>query len=102
MIAMPMANHNMIDFRQARLLRGGEDALGVAVAIAGIAGVEQQRFSGRRDEQRGRAAFDIDLGDFQIARLGERCACRQCQRGNGGGGKKAMHCVLAFGRPQAS
>src|SRR4030095_4210688 len=25
MIAMPMANHDMIDFRQARLLRGGDD-----------------------------------------------------------------------------
>jgi hypothetical protein len=67
MIAMPMANHDMIDFRQARFLRGGEDALGVTVAIAGIAGVEQQRFSGRRDEQRGSAAFNIDPGDSQIA-----------------------------------
>src|SRR5262249_28680121 len=95
MIAMPMANHHMIDSRQARLLCGGQDALGVTVAIAWIASVNQQRFSSWRDEQRGSAPFDIDPGDFQIARLGERGTCRERERGNGGG-KKAVHWCPRF------
>jgi hypothetical protein len=42
MVAMPMADHHVVDLLQACLLRGGENALRVPVAVPRIAGVEQQ------------------------------------------------------------
>ena len=68
MIAVPVTDHDMIDLTQARFLGRGVDAFRIAVAIARIAGVEQQRLAGRRDEQCRGAAFDIDPMDLQIAR----------------------------------
>jgi hypothetical protein len=48
----------MRDLGDAGLLCRGDDSPGVA--RAGIAGVDQDRLAGRRDDQRGGAAFDVD------------------------------------------
>jgi len=66
-IAVPMTDHDVIDPRQAHRFRRGGDALGVAVVVAGKAGVEQQRLSVRRDEERRGASLDIDPRNLQTA-----------------------------------
>jgi hypothetical protein len=67
MVSMPVADHDVFDPRQARFLSGCEDSLRIAVAVAGIAGVEQQRVPSGRDEQRRRSSFDVDPVDLQVA-----------------------------------
>ena len=90
MIAMEMADEDVVDFAQARLLRGGKNALGVAVLVR-ITGIDQERFAGRRHHQGGGAAFGIDPGDVEILGLragivaGHRHACdghRQSTKSN--------------------
>ena len=66
-ICVPVADHHIVDVREAGTLGRGEDALRVPVAIARIAGVEQQRLAIGSDEQSRCAAFDIDPVDFEIA-----------------------------------
>ena len=59
MIAMVMRDDQVIDATHAGDLRGQlDDSIGVA--DAGVAGIDQQRLPGRRDDQRGGAPFDID------------------------------------------
>ena len=67
MVSMPVADHDVVDPLQSRFLSGCEDSLGIAVTVAWITGVEQERVSGRRDEQRRRAALDVDPVDLQVA-----------------------------------
>src|SRR6185437_11897776 len=69
MVRMPVADDHLVDALQSGALCGGEYALRVAIPVPGIAGVEEQRFTGGRDEQRRSAAFDVNPVDFQIAAL---------------------------------
>jgi len=69
---MPMRDDEMIDLLEAGVFDGVHDAGGVAGRGGScVTGVDEQRFMGRRDKQRGVAAFDIDDVDVQCsARLG--------------------------------
>ena len=65
-IAVPVRRDQVVDLREAGILDGGHDALGVARrGRAAVARVDQQRLAGRRDEQRRVAAFDVDDVDVQ-------------------------------------
>ena len=63
-----MTEHEVVDPLQPRLLRDFENASGIAAASFPT-GIDQQRFAGRRDEQRRRAALDVHPVDIEIARL---------------------------------
>ena len=67
MIAVPMGDDQMVDLGEAGVLGGRHDAPGIADRRLGrdIAGVDEQRFAGRRDEERGVAALDVDHVDVQ-------------------------------------
>src|SRR5262249_28378148 len=59
MIGVEVANDQVVDFLQAGLLGRGVDSFGVAIADR-PSRVDEQRLSGRRHDQSGRAAFDVD------------------------------------------
>ena len=96
MIAMPVRDDQPVDLGQPGILGGGIDTLGIADRAVGVAGVDQERFTGRVHEQRRVAAFDVH--DIDI----ERRAGRLRSGGNGGQAKKsgaeqqgcAVHCIL--------
>ena len=67
-IGVEMTEHEVVDPLQPRLLRDLENA--PRIASAGFpAGVDEQRFAGRRDEQRRRTPLDVHPVDVEIARL---------------------------------
>ena len=68
-IGMEVGDEHMVDLRDAGVFHRRLNALGVAAIVAGPAGIDQQRSAGRRDEQRGLAAFDVDGVDVQVACL---------------------------------
>ena len=68
MIAMEVADENVVDPAQAGFLGRGENPLGIPIGIR-IAGVDQERFAFRRHHQSGRAAFGIDPGNVEILGL---------------------------------
>ena len=55
----------VVDLLQTRVRRGGGDAPGVNGAR--MAGIDEHRLAGRRNQQRGGAAFDVDVVDVQRA-----------------------------------
>ena len=88
-VGMIMGDYQGVKLRESRGFHGCDDAVGIAVA--GEAGVHKQRLARGSDDQRGRAALDVDPVDPQVARprLQKRCgsehhrqSCRQgyCQK----------------------
>ena len=71
-IGMPVRGDQAVDLREAGVLGGGDDALGVADRAVEVAGVDQERFTGRVHEQRRVAAFDVD--DIDVQRRAGACA----------------------------
>src|SRR5262249_28811089 len=69
MIAVPVADHDMIDLSKAGILRRRVNSFRVPVAISGKTCIEQQRFRRGRNEQGRGPPFDIDPIDFEIKRL---------------------------------
>ena len=60
-IAVVVRGDQVIDLRHAGVLHGGHDPVGVARrGRAAVAGVDEQRLAGRRHEQRGVAALDVE------------------------------------------
>ena len=82
MIAVEMRGQQEIDLRQSRLFCDSGDALCVTIVGRLITRIDEERLACRRDEQRCRAAFGINLIDIEIARLGEqnRGASRRDQK----------------------
>ena len=76
MIGVKMAEDEVVDLLEPGLLGRRGDSLGVAIADF-PAGIVQQRLAGRRHDQRGGAAFDVDPVDVESARL------RSGRRGKG-------------------
>ena len=62
-VDMEMGDDDVIDAREAGLGGGVVDAGGVATA--GVAGVDEDGFAGRGDEERGAAAFGVDPVDAE-------------------------------------
>src|SRR6185436_1631313 len=60
-VAMPVRNDQLIDLREAGILGGLHDARGVTDRRlrSGVAGVDEQRFTRWRDEERRVAALDV-------------------------------------------
>jgi hypothetical protein len=77
-IGVKVAEDEVVDLLEPGLLGGREDPLGVAIADF-PAGIEQQRFAGRRHDQCGRAALDVDPIDLQIPWLSHCCGNRREQ-----------------------
>ena len=65
MVAVVVRDDQIVDPFEARLLHGGGNAIGIAAVEPGVAGVHQQRFTRRRDEQGRLAAFDVDELDVE-------------------------------------
>ena len=71
-VGMVMAENEVVDPGEFRLLGDGEDALGVALLPASV---DQQRFTRRRNDQSGCAALDIDPIDIEVTRLSASADC---------------------------
>jgi hypothetical protein len=71
MIAVIMRQHEVIDLLHARVFERQHDTVGVA--SSGVADIHEQRFTGRRHEQRRLAAFRVDVINLQ--RLWRRLCC---------------------------
>jgi hypothetical protein len=69
MIRVPMADDDVIDLLQARLLRRCVNSFGIAITVPRKSCIEQQRFSRGRNEQRRCSTFNIDPVDFEITHL---------------------------------
>ncbi len=72
MIAVIMRQDQMIDLGQTGITNGLHDAAGIAFRgkVADIAGVDQDRFAGRRDEQGPVSALDVhDINIQSVAGL---------------------------------
>ena len=82
MIAVPVRDDQAVDLGETGILRGGIDALGIAHRAVGVAGVDQERFTGRVHEQRRVAAFDVDDIDVQ-RRAGAPAHRRKRRSGKG-------------------
>ena len=82
MIGVPVGGDQAVDLGEAGVLGGGNDAFGVADRAVEIAGVDQERFTGRVHEQRRVAAFDVDDIDVERRARGLRTG------GNGGQAKE--------------
>ena len=68
MIAVPVRGDQMVDLREPCVFDGGHDALGISDGGgAGISGIDEQRFAGRRHEERGVSALHVD--DIDVQRL---------------------------------
>ena len=65
---MKMTDHQRVDGFQAGALGCVEDSLGIPASL-GPPGVDEHRFSRRRDDQRRGSTLDVDPIDFQIAVL---------------------------------
>ena len=68
MVRVVMADHDVADFLESCQLGRSADPLGVAIIVR-ESDVDQQRFSVRRHNQRGRSAFDVNPIQFQILGL---------------------------------
>ena len=69
-IAVVVRNQNVVDLGETGVFRGSDDAIRVTAVEAIPSGVNQQRFSGRRDEQSGLSALDVDkLNEQRFCRL---------------------------------
>ncbi len=82
MIAVPVRDDQAVDLGEAGILGGGEDAFGVADRAVEVAGVDQERFTGRVHEQRRVAAFDVH--DIDVERRAWRSAHRRTRRSGKG------------------
>src|SRR5262249_45633649 len=69
-VTVEMRGEQHVDLLEPRFLRGRKDALGIAIVGSAIGGIDEQRLTARRDNQRGRAARGIDPIDLKIARRG--------------------------------
>ena len=76
MIAMIMGDQEIIDLRDAGLMGGSQDAVGVAAFISGPTGIDEKGLACGRHDQSRLAALYIDEIDLQgLGRGGLRCPC---------------------------
>ena len=76
-IAVVVRQPEVVDLLHARELQHLENP--IQVALAGVAGVHEQRLPGGRYEQRGLAAFGVDVIDVE----GLACLCLRGRRAIG-------------------
>src|SRR3989442_11509901 len=73
-VAMPVSRDQMIDSLKSGIFHGSDDTARItgSRSSAGVAGIDEQRFTRRGDEKRRVAAFDIDDVDVKCLRRAER------------------------------
>jgi hypothetical protein len=76
MVAVPMRRDEVVDRGDAGVLHRGHDAIGIPRPW--VAGVDENRFAGRRDEECRVAAFHVDEVHLQALR---RCLSRRGDNG---------------------
>ena len=64
-IVVVVGDEDEINFAETGVVSGGDDAIGIAIVVAGPAGVDEEGLSEGRDEQGGLAAFDVDEINLQ-------------------------------------
>ena len=72
MILVIVRDHQIVDLFDAGVVGGGDDAVGIAIVKAVIAGIDQHGLTGGRNKQGRLAALHVDRVDLQIGRAGER------------------------------
>ena len=72
MVGVIVRDEHVVDLRDAGVVHGCQNAVGVAAIVAGPAGIHEQRRAGWGHEQRGLPAFHVDGVDEQVLRLGLR------------------------------
>ena len=65
MIAVKMCDEQIVEPAHLRRPCRGDDALRITIVLPGEAGIDQQRLPGRRHDESGLPAFDIDEVDVQ-------------------------------------
>ena len=82
MVTVPVRGNQMVDLREAGVFDGGHDAVRIPDrARAAIPRIDEQRFAGRRHEERGVAALHVDDIDVQgLRRSGLRGRTHHGQR----------------------
>jgi len=73
-IIVKVGNQDEIDFADASIVCGGDDAIGVTIVITGPSGVDEQRMFVGSDKEGGLAAFDVD--EINLQRIFRACGCR--------------------------
>ncbi len=96
MIAMVMREDQVIDLGQAGIFGGGINAFRVSHGSVGIAGIDQQRFTRRRYEERPIAALDVDDVNVERrpGRLGIGRHCSGAEKGSGKQQRFTKHLIL--------
>ncbi len=69
-ILVQVRDEEVVDALHAGIAHGGDDAVGIARVEPRITGVDEQRLPGRRDDERGLPAFDVDEVDVERFRRG--------------------------------
>ena len=82
MVAVPMADHEVIDVIESGFLGGRVNPFRIAVAIY-VSGVEHQRLTRRRDDEGGCTAFDVDPIELQVPILRGSSGLRQRAQAQG-------------------
>ena len=71
MVTVPVRDHQVINLTNTCVANGRHDSIGVACSANEISGINKQRLTGWRHEQRGIATFYInDVGIQSLARAG--------------------------------
>ena len=65
MIVVIVGDEDEVNFFDASVVSGGDDASSVAIVVVGPAGVDEKGLSVGRDEESGLAAFDVDEINLQ-------------------------------------
>lgn len=83
-IGVVVGGNQMVDLRETGILDRGHDAIRIAHRRwSPVAGVDEQRLPGRRDEQRGVSTFHVDHVNVERACSAILCGHRSDeQRGN--------------------
>jgi len=68
MIVVKVCDQQVIDAINTGFVCRGEDARGIAAAAPTVSGIDQQRLPGRRDDEGGSSALDIDEEDLERPR----------------------------------
>ena len=71
-ILVQVRDEEIVDALQAGIAHGGDDPVGIACVEPRVAGVDEQGLPGRRDDERGLPAFDVDEVDVESFRRGSR------------------------------
>ena len=65
-VGVVVSNEHMVDARDSGVFHRCLDAFGITAVVIGPAGIDEHRCTGRRNKQRGLAAFNVDRIDEEV------------------------------------